>query len=623
MNRSTIGLLVAAVALGLITWFVTRTPTPVALPRLDLAGYATPAQLATERELSILDEAPPLASPIDELSIEWPGRKRMVLKRIDEGDGQRWRIIEPIDAPAEAFVVEQIVALFKAPTQSREAREFREDDARLYGFEPQNRARLTAKAGGEVWNGVDLYLGDVRRPRGQDRAEPDTWVMPAGALDYVFAVHAKDMRAPLERGLESLRDKRIFELQSQDISRAVLRAADGAELTLAPESGGGSGVGSDPTWTILAPPGLGLDASGQSFISQALGLRATTFIPLAEISPEERAHLDAGRWAMTFEAKDGEVITAQLTMQADGTALGRLAGRDEAFVLSKWSATTAMMGLAELRDRRVVIFEPETNLAFDAPTDEGRITANRANEGWTVASEGETLPADPSEYLSAINSLMTNRWARPAEVEEARAALQSPALEASFTTANAKITLIYSQPFEREGQQLRWGAIGHDLFLISDFAAQKVATSVDALRLKRLFGMDAQTVTRIEVRRRDGEGYALSRSRDGAPLQLVGHANGDNVEGTQPESLLAKILDLSADRFGTETQWRQHPGPITTIKVEAGRDAVVTLTLKYLDDGAGPLAKVKGGRLSDAVVTLSARRLSEILSPREALPAAP
>lgn len=628
MNRSTLWLLIAAAVLAVVTWFSTRKDEAPPPPRLDIPGYASADQLAAEKGRSLMDEPVRIEAPIDGLAIEWPGRPRIELKRDGEGKDATWRITAPTDAVAQTWAVEQIVALFKSPTQSREARKYSEADARLYGFEPERKARVTAMVGGAVWNGVDLYIGDVRRASGPDEGggAPDTWVMRADDPTWVFAIHAKDLRGPLDKELDAIRDKKVLSIKEADVASLTVTPPGRAAVTLtasrpepAPEPAGDAGVpGAEATWAITAPPGVEADASVKSFVRQVVDLRAQSFKGLGEAGEAAEAALGGEVWRWTLSLVGGGTATFILGRGADDTLWGRVEGREEVFTVASWTAKNLQKGLEALKDRRVRLWEPSRIVGIDAPMAEGRVAIRKGDEGWRFGGNTLIPSADPERYLKDLSTLSATRWARPDEREAALAALATPDIEAHFDdAAGTTQTVAFGPAYEADGQQVRWGRVGGgEAFVVSDFTAKKFVTSVDALRPKRLFTLTADTIASLTLAGPSGEPVVLEKEGGTGPLVVVGTADGETSNRGAIDALVQALVGLEARGYedGLDLGKASGDRAAVTIVTNDGR-RIALETVKPEGDGE-PLARADGGPLGGTVVKLSAYDLGRMLKGR-------
>ncbi len=628
MNRSTLWLLIAAAVLAVVTWLSTRKEEAPPPPRLDIAGYASADQLAAEKGRSFMDEPVRIESPIDGLAIEWPGRPRIELKREGEGKDATWRVTAPREAVAQSWAVEQIVALFKSPTQSREARRYSEADARLYGFEPERKARVTAMVGGAVWNGADLYIGDVRRPSGPDESggAPDTWVMKADDPTWVFAVHAKDLRSPLDKELDALRDKKVLTVKEAEVSALTVTPPGRTAVTLmatrpeAPADDAGA-PSPEATWNITAPAGVEADASANSFVRQVVDLRAQSFKGLDEAGEEAKKALAGEAWRWTLTLTGGGTTSIALGAAADGTLWGQVEGRDEVFTVASWTAKNLQKGLEELKDRRLRLWDAARVVGLDVPITEGRVAVRKGAEGWRFGGNTIIPSADPGAYLKGLTNLSATRWARPDEAAAAAQALATPDIIAHFDDAAAEtLSVAFGPAHEVDGQQVRWGRIGEgEPFLVSDFTAKKFVTTVDALRPKRLFGLTADAVANVTLTSASGGSVTLEKESGTGPLVVVGTSDGETSNRAAIDALVQAVVGLEARGYADDVDLAKAPGGRHTVVITAVDGPVFKLEIVKPEGDGEPVARVDAGLLAGVVVKLSAFDVGRVLKGRPEL----
>jgi hypothetical protein len=665
MNRNTVILLLLAIGLGGAAWLATRESPPVELPKLKLAGYG-PASEAPP--VDPMAPSPEVASPIDGLELEIPGEPKLVLRREKSGDEVIWHIDAPKKGRAQGYLVDQIVGLFKTELASREARRYKEADARLFGFEPTRRIRLVAKSQGAVWNGVDLLIGDLRRDRGAGAdGAVDTWVMagsPAeGATPVVWAV-GRDLRTAVDQKLADLRDKLILSVKAEDLTEIRIAPAEGTSVTLKAATPPVTAPDADkvddkadatkepapkPVWTLAEPAGAKADAGVTTFAATLAGARAQRF-EAADFAAAKEA-LGGKVWTFDVKTKGGETVVVTLAAGAGEEIWGRVEGSDEVFALAGWAAKGLRKSFEDFRDRDATTFDtaqvtridaPKAGEGDAAPTNGARVVLTRDGDSWRF--DGEDGAADPTAWLADIKGLKAQRWARPGEAAAAEA-LGKPAFRVLVgLDGGSTAELVAGEVFDEDGQQLRWarwtGAGAGDAFLVTDFMLKRLAASVDALREKRLFAGKALirmalTVGEAGARRKGAKGLAPSwvvgRSEVGADWTLEGLAAGEKTRASEVAALGDGVARATATSFETldwEAATKDLPAESRGSLALTTSDGA-TLTLRYaMPDGeADPRVTLDAGPLAGRVLTIARADLAAWLKTRadlvEAAPAAP
>jgi hypothetical protein len=615
MKRSTLWLLVTALVLAVVTWFATRPDTPPPAPRLAIEGYATAEQLAAEKGRGMLDEPVRIESPIDGIVLEWPNRPRIELKRVGEGTAATWEIVAPQKGMAQGFMVDQITALFKSPTVSREARRYQENDARLFGFEPERRVRLTLMSKGAVWNGADLIIGDVRRERGGDgREPPDTWVMKADDPQWVFAVAAKDLRQPLDRQLADLRDKKVFRFKPDELVSVRVEPPRGTPFELKASTPPAPPEGETPAtpaeWTLAEPTGASLDTAAKGFPRQVADLRAQGFEPEAAMPEAAKTALDLARpaWRYTLTTKDNAKWVLVVSEPTDDKAWGRIEGSGEVFSLAAWGQRNIAKSLEDLRDRTVLGFDPTAADRIDAPMSDGRAIVAKVDGVWKFSAPASPAAADPTAWLAGLKDIRAQRWARSDEKATATAALAQPALEVRLGRGETELAHIrVSATFDEDGQQLRWGVVGSgDPFIVSDFNAKKLEASVDAWRAKKLVAWTADEVMQVEVALEGQETFVITRDAASKALAVTQPASAANAPADGLAGVVRALVGLEARTFETEPWEKAIAGATTkgTVRLMHASGATLSLKVAYRGDDKDPIAVAEQGALAGTVVTI-------------------
>ena len=182
MKSNLVKLGTLVVALAVVAFVINKEEAPPAPKSLTIDGYASTAELEAEKGRGILDGPADIAYPVDEVIIEREGKSTRLV-RTGQGKELQWNIAEPMDAVAIKYRVEKMITLFKDKTSSVHTKSVKPGDLALFDLEAERRIRVTLKASGEVWHGVDLIIGRVEESESkatQSGVAKDTWVMAAG-----------------------------------------------------------------------------------------------------------------------------------------------------------------------------------------------------------------------------------------------------------------------------------------------------------------------------------------------------------------------------------------------------------------------------------------------------------
>lgn len=620
MKKSTIFLLAAALVLAVVAFLATNKGEKEAPKKLDIAGYASDADLAAEKNLGMMDPRPPIAYPIDEIVIEQPDGT-IHLTRSGEGEELKWRLTAPVEAPAVKYQVERIVELFKAPTTRMDARKIKEKDLPLFDLEASRRIGLTLKSQGAVWNGVDLIVGQVVKdsePGGQESVK-GTWVLVKGDESVAFLVADKDLRTPVSKTVAELRDKKAFDLDADAVSRIEITDPDGARVVLtsettetppAPDAGPDAEPTRTTTWTLTEPAGVQGDKSISSVARGLSNLRANEFTPLAEASDEANKALEGPAWKI--KAKVGEQELALTVTDAEEDPIwARVDGRDEVMTLASYAAKNVRKGIADLRDKAIWELDQDQVSGLTLKGEAGPIALSKVEGQWRFDQPEVAYPADPKSFLSSGAKLTAVRWAKKAEVGEARAALANPDISAVVQAGETMHRISISAVIEGDpgGAKNRWAALGEvasaEPFLLSDFVAKRFATTVDALRLKKLVAIEKDDIVGVTVQLAGAEeAAALDKPSTGGDLTMVSPPAGKVPNEQTIRTLVSTLGAVEAKSFhegkGADvTGLTPDKAAKLVVKGQDGTTASLWISSVSAGDGAvyamvdqGPLANV-------------------------------
>ncbi|MCC6625291.1 MAG: DUF4340 domain-containing protein [Deltaproteobacteria bacterium] len=583
MKKSTIYLLVAAVVLAVVTFLVTREGAPPPPKKIDIPGYAKPEDLEAERMRGIMDSPVEITHPIDEVILTreaaHPSGVTVIhLVRSGAGKDATWRLKSPVDAPAVKYQVERIIEVFKAPTASKYARALKESDQARYDFEPARRVRVTLKSQGAVWNGVDLVVGRLEKGEAtpQGEAQADTWVMRADDPATAYLLAGKDLRTPADADLASLRDKKVFSFEADDVTRIEITPPDGKKVALAgtrsetppaPDDTGAVPPDAKPTikvdWALVEPAGVVGDQSISSYARSLASLRVNDFVPLAKADEAAKKALAGKLWRVKLDVVPGGSGEAQshtvLIEEGGGDVVwAQVEGKDELLSLQSYSAKNLRKGLDELANKVVFDVVPEDVTSVTLGGDAGPITVTKTGEAWAFTAPALPHPADPTTLLKQLGKLTAVRWARDDELEAARAAVAAPDFEARLETkAGVAHAIRFGKLPEGEAaERNRWAVVGDPAtakpFLVADHNAKRYRSDVTALRHKKLLAAKKDDVARVELTSPDGVVTVLERpaaEAGGGELVVVPLPEGKKTKEDAARTLAATLGALDAKSF--------------------------------------------------------------------------
>lgn len=566
MKKSTLFLVAAALVLGVVAILVTRGGDKPTVKKLDIPGYATAEQLERDKRRGLMDPAEPIAHPIDEIVLEREdGTLRVV--REGEGDKQQWRLTQPVDAAAVKWHLDAIAEVFKSPTTRSDARAIKPADLPLFDLEPGRRIGLTLKSKGSVWNGVDLWVGQVVKdsgPESEGEVVKGTWVMLKSDESTAFLIADKDLRTPSNKTLSELRDKKAFTFEEADISKVEIISPSGSRVALtstqteeppAPEAGPDAKPTTKVTWTLSEPANVKGDATVSGVARSLAGLRVNDFIAPDQIEEAARTALAGKVWKVTATVADKPttLIIAETGRNKD-TVWAQIEGRTELLSLTTWTAKALQKTLEDLKDKTVWDVPADSITELTLKGDAGPLTVSRGPDGWAFTAPPLPHPADPGSLLPSLAKISAVRWARPDEVAVARQALATPDISATVKGGAATYVITMSSTLAGDDANNRWAAVGDpnqaEPFLISDFNAKRFVSTPDALRMKKLFpGLDDKLQSVSVTLAGSKDTVRFERPSTGGALALTGLLPGETQNDEAVRTLVATLTALEVKTF--------------------------------------------------------------------------
>ncbi|MFT7581933.1 MAG: hypothetical protein ACI9MR_003614, partial [Myxococcota bacterium] len=429
--------------------------------------------------------------------------------------------------------------------------------------------------------------------------------------------------------------KKVFAQTREDLTAIRVRPPGQPEVlltrTTAPQLPGTPQPTAGPptTWEITSPSGFVADRAAASLANSFANLRAKAFVPLGEAPPNA---LGARHWTITASTDDDGDLTIKV---ADGpvsddpeaTVWAQVTGRGEWMQLQDRQANSLRKSLEELRLKTLFDIKASavTALSFRGPN--GPISLARSGDQWQFTEPTLGVPADPSALLPSIVGLQAVRYARPSEVEHARAKLNSPnakdAITGAITASGARQAVRFSAPIRagkgHETDGKRWGIIGDpatgEPFLIADFNAKRLMSDVDKLRLKRVFPNRSLTgLRRIEISPPGAPPLILERADDTAAFSVSPDSppllDGQALDAGSVKTLTATAVGLAAASFPDDDASAGAaallaPGKAATLLLAFADGTRGVLTISLSDTKGGHFAVMDSGPLKGIVIQVS------------------
>jgi hypothetical protein len=571
-------------------WWARRADLPTAADREEMARRVLPQLLKVGPEAIV------------RIEVEDPGEggKRVAVERRGPN---RWQVVEPIEAMADARRVEVLVNNLRELRRAAEAGEVSGDPSR-FGLETPDRVvRLYRE--GEAEPVATLALGDELerlryvRPEGgpitladgarvePDDVDPDEW-RERGLFDiYSYDVKSIDVVGPDRRlgvELDGSRWRVVAPFRAPANAEAVnglladlaeLEALPGAEGFVAEDVGDLAPYGLDPPRGTITLVPAGLTGSDEPQV----------------------AHLGS--------APEGR----------DDVVYARRDGQDDVLLVRSRGLAEVGIDPQAMRSRKVVDFRPEEVAAVRVEADGREYRLIKGREGWSVLAPGDG-PADAVDIATLLETIVALESAEFFGADTVgRPGLDEPT--ARFDLWLSETGIAERSPFDGytspdvslaigrhdAGTKLVFGQLQGDegtVLALPETVLEAVPEGELAFRDRTMVRQDPRTVRRVSLER-DGRSLAIERppasSGPGAATawQVVepAPAAADRLAVTMLVDALARLRadrvvasdPGSLGRFGLET-----PAARVEWEAESGEDSRRALLV------GGPVPGRKGER---------------------------
>lgn len=380
------------------------------LTRRSLALLAVAAVLALlnlwgARDVAVVEDLPAVPAVLPDavavLQISTPIEKlRLERASTDTAspDFERWRIVTPLQFPADAAQVRSLLRTFEAGL----AMDAFVDGANHedYGVDDQNGLL------------VELFTADGDVPAaalvvGKPASGPSAFVRIPGAED----VYRADVggRAKYARSAAEWRDRVALEVDAAAVTGLTLaRGDERLVFTRGPSAGtDADGAARPGPWQLVGAP----FATDTDTVDATI--RALARIRAAEIhNPDYAAGFDAPAGIATLALADGTTRTVTLGGRLEASAaFVKVDGRDEVFRVAPAVGRAVLQPVDGFRDRRLLALE-RADVAAVAYVDGGlTVVLSQSDDGTWAVTQPPNMDADQQLALFTVNTLATLRAA--------------------------------------------------------------------------------------------------------------------------------------------------------------------------------------------------------------------
>jgi len=515
------------------------------------------------------------------------GEDKIVLKR-EQG---KWRLTEPVNDQADNATIDNLLGDIE--TWRKEgavpAKEVSADKGRMTEFglvQPKLRMQLIGSgAPAEIFFGKDTAFSGTM------------YVRLADSKDVFLA--AQKVRTDISKKPDEFRDRKLTDLATAQVVRAVLRSAAG-EIELTKKS---------DRWEITKPlQARGDDQKVGDLLAQVTNARVQEFV--ADDRGDLHGYgLSEPRGSITiYGADDKEGRTLQIGAVAEkikDAVYARYMPRSAVYALPKKTEEILSARPNDLRDRHLVRLDTNNldRINIEAAK-QPKVVLARKGQSWTIASRNNQ-PADGDEVrrlLDALNEQQVSKFVAETASDLAKYGLDQPQLRltfSSFASENTAETAAGEHPFltlsfgKVEGPDV-YARVGEEPFIVAVNQEFLRKIPADPLQWQELaiFKFKPEEIHRIARMTDREESIVRNGPKDWKWIKGEGTIDTNNIE-----SLLKTLSSLHAVRWaGAPIPAHGFDKPMLTVSFTTSPDdkALHTLTIGSQNEDGMWFAKVDG-----------------------------
>jgi hypothetical protein len=345
-------------------------------------------------------------------------------------------------------------------------------------------------------------------------------------------------RKPAETAVTASADSppKILTLAQTDITEVGIKKKGNPAITLAKNNAG--------KWQITAPKPLGADQDAvSSLLSTVSSLNSERLI-------EEKAG-NLGQYGLEQPSIEVDVTEknnkTEKLLIGDDTPAGNavyvaLSGDPRVFTLASYNKSSLDKSSKDLRDKRLLTFEPDKVSRVELSAKKQSIEFGRNKEQWQIVKP-RPLRADQSPVEELLRTLQDAKMDLSGSDDEKKAAAVfasgTPVATARVTGASGTQEL---QVRKSKDEYYAKSSVVEGVYKVASGTGTGLDKSLEDFRNKKLFDFGYAAPNNIEIY--DGaKSYLLSRN--GSDWS----SNGTKMDESSVSTLVDKIRDLSAGKF--------------------------------------------------------------------------
>ncbi len=510
--KTTLGLLILLVVVGLVVWLSPSTPEPTTEPE-------TPE---TESGYVLADR--PERDDIQRVIVERADEPRMVLKRVESADdsplGGKWQMLEPVAGPAEEVQIRTLVSAFlnlqfRTKFTAGTTDEISTSDA---GLDPpaatitlidQNDKQYIVHVGNKVVMSADTYVS-------------------LSDDDQVY-VAKRDLPQVVDKDIDEYRAKRLTQFTVGD-AKALQIGFEGQSYDLT--------RGDGDEWVINAPLRAYAERERvDTLLNRFNGLRVAEFVDDApadlvrygldtpyltvSVTTETERELPVEETTETQPAEpEIEIITQAYELLVGNTVgLGgeeryaRVGDQDYVVSVKQTDVDNLVPKLDDLRDPRITRVKTTDAQQIALRVGDTTATIEKVGGQWRGTGDLAQLEAAAvTDVLQAFEDLQAVSYI-DAPDDPAKYGLAPPRVELSVTAAGSvnPVTLLVGNPTP-SGRNAYVQRAGEQTVIVTSAAqADRLVVDPLALRSREIFSLNAADIQQISIERGERH-YELSRA---------------------------------------------------------------------------------------------------------------
>jgi hypothetical protein len=594
MKKSTIIVLSVFLGLLLVAVLIHVWPQSKGLPPLEIKGFAVGEKV----------EKLETEGPIDRIDVTI-GNEQVTIKREDK---ERLSMSKPKGARADKYKVRQILEPFKDGLRSVVGTKIEGQDLKAFGLDDKTRVVLKLYQGETLFTAVEI--GSVQKPVGE-YGEGDTFIRLVDS-PIAYRVIGKDLRRPFEEGIKGLREKKVFDFETDYVSKVVIKnpkaeEVESREIVLAAvekpaseqktegKEQGGEGEKEkkkEKDWRIEKPEGYKA-GDIRSFVSSIAHIWAQEYVD----SLPEGVSIGGESVRVELTLDDGRHVGFRVSEVKDDNAYLKVDEVDGFAKISKWTRESIVKGVGDLRDKKVFGVRQE-DIQSVRLTHNGKTIAIVRSEKGYKATEPANLPLGKSQVEALfrdIEQFQVAKFLSAQAVKQGGTGLDNPVTTVTVTTKDGGTkTLRIGKEVEGEKGNFYASVSGYpDIMTVQSWMADRFKKEPKDFRNKVVFDFSAQDIAEIEVVHKDEtlKLVKMTNAEGKEVFKALSPKETTDLKEDKVQSMTSSLANLSVKSFADDKKPGIAGKPETVVTVRTKDGAVHRLKIASEKKDGDPYAE--------------------------------